>query len=532
MAAPYATQEVQKIPVKIVGGNNFGRYSKISVEETFNMIVSDNALVDYAGYKRVVTIAPTGRGRGIYSSSRASIIIEVIGSQVYKISNALTATLIGTIATSTGEVSIAENNGGQIAITDKVNIYVYNYQLNTFEVSGVDFTFSYSFTFSPGYISFQNGRFIVAALGTTNWVLSAFNDGTVWPNDAQHIGELQTKPDSVQAVVPMPGGGNVAFVFGKNVTEKWTDIGAALFPYQKASTFNIDYGCINATTIAELENMIVWLAVNEQSGVVVMTCNGGAIKQISTDGIDFKLSQLTAPQNCSAFLFKQDGHLIYQFTFIADNLTYLYDFNTGLFFTATDEDNDYHIARKVVLFNNRYYFTSINGGNLYAMGTQYTNYEYAPDDIKQIPRVRVTAPFRLPDSAAYIARKLTFTIENGQPNTYTEYEYDVIGDELLLATEGGIDITTEGDALITTEQSSDNAINVITLSQAAIDLSISRDGGETFGTSYRYNMQRTGKRRSILNYQRLGRANDASMQLKFIGFERFVCFDGELEIYR
>ena len=48
--APKANQGTFTIPLDLVGGNKFGRYKKVSVEQTFNMMVSDDALVDYAGY--------------------------------------------------------------------------------------------------------------------------------------------------------------------------------------------------------------------------------------------------------------------------------------------------------------------------------------------------------------------------------------------------------------------------------------------------------------------------------------------------
>ena len=101
--------------------------------------------------------------------------------------------------------------------------------------------------------------------------------------------------------------------------------------------------------------MIVWLGVNEQSGPVIMYANGSTTKGISTDGIDYVLSNLTNPENCTGFLFRQDGHIIYQFSFLDDNISYAYDFNTGLFFNISDENLNYHIARQVVFFKNDYY---------------------------------------------------------------------------------------------------------------------------------------------------------------------------------
>lgn len=488
--------QITEVPLKIVGGTVFGRYPKISIEQTYNMIISDEALVDYAGYKNVLVLSENGTGRNIYSSSRANRMLSVIGSNVFTVDDGINKTFIGSLSTSEGDVFISENNNGEIAITDKVHIYIYNYLNNTFKISGTDFVFTYPFVFMPGYITFQNGRFVVAALGTTNWVLSDFNNGLVWPSDAQHIGTLQTKPDTVQGAIPFPGRGNLLFVFGSTVAEPWTDVGARLFPYIKSSTFNVDYGCLNPLTIAANENIIVWLSSNEESGPTIMYSTGGEIKKISTDGIDFKLSQLTNPSNSYGYLFRQDGHIIYAFTFVDDNLSYIYDFNTDKFFTTSDENINHHIARNVVFFNNKYYFVSFVDGNLYEFGTQFTNYEYSETNIKEIPRIRICPPLRLPNQRWYVGKSLGFTIENGQPNT-------------IISIPGPIpfEIATEG-----------------------VDLSISRDGGETFGSALRLNMNPTGKRKSRFIYQRLGYVNDATFQLRFVGLGRFVAFDGIVEV--
>lgn len=497
MPAPNASQDVKELPVEIVGGNKFGRYNKINYSQTWNMIVSDEFLVPYAGYKNVVTTAVQSPGRGLYASSRGNFMLAVIGGAVYTINTDLIATEIATLITDVGDVYIAENNNSEIVITDGTNVYVYNYSAMTF----VMLTSAQFPGKNPGYVSFQNGRLIITSNDTTLWYLSALNMATVWTGAGTYIGSLQTKPDFVQAAVPVPGGGNNLLLFGRNVTEQWQDVAAALFPYQRASTFDVDYGCINASTVASLNNFIVWLSVNEQSGPTIMVCAGNQTKQITTDGIDYKMGNLTDPENCTAFLFQQDGHLIYQFTFITDNLTYAYDFNSGLFFSVSDPDLNYHPAREVVYFNNAYYFVSLNGGNIYLFDTILQNAQYSSLDIQEIPRIRITPPVRLPTQRMFIMKSLGFTVENGQPNTFTSTH----------AVEATLPVL---------------------ISSSSVDLSISRDGAENFGSSLRLDMNPTGKRKSRFIFQRLGQANDATFQLRFYGLNRFVCTDGVLEIYQ
>ena len=101
----------------------------------------------------------------------------------------------------------------------------------------------------------------------------------------------------------------------------------------------------------------------------------------------------------------------------------------------------------------------------------------------------------------------------------------------ILATEAYVDITTESGNPIGVEATVAQTEYVVNYSEA-VDLSISRDGGESFGSSWRLNMNPTGQRKSRFIYQRLGIVNDATFQLRFSGFGRFVCTNGVLEVYQ
>lgn len=540
MVAPNAQYQIQEVPLKIVGGTHYGRYPKISDEETWNFLVSDGFLVPYAGYANVLTLASTLPGRGVYSSFRESMLLAVWGTLVYRINQNLTYSIIGSLFTDTGDVYIAENNNGQIALTDGVYVYVYNYatevSADVFRSSNPTSVNSFTFPYtSPGYISFQNGNLIIACQYTTNWILSGINDdgapdATVWTVDSDTVGALQTKPDYVQAAVPVPGGGNNLLLLGRNVAETWQYTGGALFPYQRLSTFNSDYGCINPATVSGLGDVIVWIGVNEQSGPTLMVYSGNQVKQISTDGIDFTMGNLTNPSNCTGFLYQQDGHLIYQFTFPSSNISYAYDFETQLFFNVSDENLNYHIARQIVYFNNTYYFVSLNGGNLYEFDTKFSAAQYATDNIKPIPRIRITAPFRLPTQRPFIVKSLGFTIEQGEPNAIPVI-YDYTGGYQEILAENGYFIAAENGSFICTEEEPQAPTAIFPIPTNAVYLSISRDGGVNFGSSLERPMNPTGNRVSRFIYQRLGRANDFTAQIRFVGPQRFVVTDGLLEVY-
>lgn len=473
----------QTVPFKMVGSTVFGRYPKISVEQTFNMIISDDWLVPYAGYQNVLEISPSGKGRGIFVSTRLNKLIVVVDNIVYTVDTSLNLTQIGLLSTFSGDVFIDENQNNQIGICDKQNIYIYNYITTTFTTVTLNFT--------PGYIYFQDGYFIApdisSIVGSAKWRLSALNDGTNWPLSPQTEGLFQTKPDQVVACVAFPSKENLLFVMGRIVTELWYDTGGALFPYQRSSSVNIDYGCLNPATIAVGDRFVVWLAANEKSGPVIMYSEGGNTVQISNDGINFKLAELNHPEISYGFLFKQDGHLLYQITFPdpSDNLTYTYDFSTQKFFTLTNQTMDFHIAKKVAFFNNTYYFVSLIDGNLYELDTKFTNYDYSNNVIYEIPRTRVCETVRMPDTSPFITQNLNFVVEQGESVT-----------------------------------------------PGRIDFNVSRDGGQTFGNVVSQTMNTLANRRNRVTFRRMGYGNEMTPQFRFQGFGRFVIGNGTMDLYQ
>lgn len=568
-------QNFKSVPINIVGSSTFGRYPKISIEKTYNMFMSDNWLVPYAGYQIAVPSSMFGNGlvgRAVYASSKLGRLVVVIDSNVYLVNLFFdqnlartfdsTATLInpGTpLQTNTGVVYIAENNKPQILISDSVNLYLYDPTLSpTFRVvTGLQFT--------PGYITFHDTYFLCAARqdnfysppATNTWRLSGQNDGLTWLNNAASIGLIQTKPDAIQAVLRFPSKGNAILVIGSVVSEPWFDTGAQLFPYQRNNQYNIDYGCLNPATIAYMDSFAVWLAQNEKSGpIIVYSTDGCTINKITTDGIDYLMSQLTTPQDSQGFLYRQDGHLIYHINFYTDNLSLFYDFNTEKFFHASDENLNYFIAAQVAFFNNQYYFVSKNFGSLFAFDTIYTDYSTQNDSagnpiLKEIPRFRTCKNIRLPSQEYRIINDIGFTIESGETN----YQQQILGGDALWLTQDDDFVITQGNSVFLVTQDNNfietqDQLDVLiaqntdsidfdfikfqnnqntgfgTLSLPRVDLSFSYDGGATFGHDMPYVLNPIGQRKNKLMWWQCGIANDAVPLFKFWGIGRFVATDG------
>lgn len=539
--------DFQEIPVDIVGFTGFGRYPKISSEVTYNMIGSDGFLVPFAGHKKIMDIDPKGVGRGIFNSERHGKLIVVIDDGIYVVDKQEYFTKVGTIGTSDGDVSIDENDANQIAICDKKNIYIYD--TNTGAITKV----TDNSDFTPGYVSFHDTYFIAPDINQPKWRLSGNNDGLSW--DASFYGLFQTKPDNVAAVVRVPGKGNQILVLGNIVTESWQDVGAQLFPYQRSTGFNIDYGVLNTSTIAFGDTFVIWLGINEKSGPVIMYCDGSNPVQISNDGINFKLAQLKNPTKAHGYLFKQDGHLLYviSFTDLQDNFTLAYDFNTQKFISLCDENMNYHIAKKVVFFNNKYYFISFKDGCLYELNSKYTTF-----DGNVIPRVRITKNLRMPDSSPFVINNLNMTIEEGEntnnPNYYGVENVVRKGDISSPSDFPSISIVNDGwifDIIANVYDNDENLTNtgeyflagerimwltdrwiVLKPQVSRVDLAVSYDGGATFSGYNSVEMNEQGNRTNIMRWFGLGRSNDVVLQFRFWSSGRIVVTNGTMSIYQ
>jgi hypothetical protein len=333
---------------------------------------------------------------------------------------------------------------------------------------------------------------------------------------------------------------------GNTVTEPWFDLGLQLFPYQRQSSSNMDYGCLNPATIAATDEVVVWLAQNEKSGPIIVYSTGGMPEKITTDGIDFLFSNLKNPMDSQAFIYRQDGHLFYHINFYTDNLSLFYDFNTKKFYHASDENLNYFIANEVAFFKNQYYFLTQKNGNLYAFDTVFTTY-----DGKEIPRIRTCKSYRKPTQEYFVANDVGFTIETGE----TDYQQQDLGPQLLLTEDGKFLITEGASVFMTTEDDEyllfENDNNFVSeqvdpsdfsflqdeqnantgtsnLSLPRVDLSISIDGGASFSSDMPYNLNPIGQRRNKLQWWQLGIANDFTCQFKFWGLGRFVVTDGIL----
>lgn len=528
------TPRGEPVPVRIVGSSIFGRHHIISDERTWNMFISDEWLINFAGYNQAVEILGTGvEGRGGFHSTRGNFVLAVLGSNVYRIDQNLGYTFLFSILSFSGEVFMDENLSSQIVIVDGTSTaYIYNYTTGSIGAIVWDYAGG-GIPFTPNYVTYQNTYFIFGNADTnttgSQWYVykSGFNPSTLadplkltWVQTLT----LQTKPDFARACIRIPSHGNNLLVLGTTVAEIWTNV-AGLQVYQRQSSINIDYGVASVSTIAASDDMVAWLGINEKSSPAIMVMMGGRAERLSTDGIDYLLSRVQFPGESTAMFYRQDGHVFYILTLFdpADNFSIMYDFTTKKFFDITDWDFTYHPARQMVYFNNEVYFVSLKQGSLMRLSSDITSISTGLENLYEIPRVRKCDTYRLPGSDRFIVNQFSFTVENGvEPNVDFQFECDgyILGEVSsgIMYSEDDLPLLIEG--------------GTCQVYRPRIDVTISKNGGETYSSVNSYYMHATGHYKNQPRFHHLGEANQFTIQLRFWGFGAVCIANGMLEVYQ
>ncbi|MGA0832103.1 MAG: hypothetical protein ACO3P4_04735, partial [Polynucleobacter sp.] len=111
------------------------------------------------------------------------------------------------------------------------------------------------------------------------------------------------------------------------------------------------------------------------------------------------------------------------------------------------------------------------------------------------------------------------------------------GEYLGFITQSGDDLVTQDNLYLVSQQHQEGTSATLiaqqegdtgtsNLSLPHVDLSISTDGGASFGTEWAYYLPPVGHRKNRLMWWQVGIANDFVPQFKFWGLGRFVATDG------
>jgi len=468
------------------------------------------------GLELLATIG-SGPIRGVWAfSPQDGVAFVVSGTELYKINNSYTATLLGTVAGS-GPVSMSDN-GTQLFIAANGPSYIYNNTTNAFgQITDPDFPGAVTVCYLDGYFVFNEPN------SQKLWV-TALLDGT--SIDPLEFASTEGSPDGLIAVA---ANFREVWAFGTNSIEVWYDSGATDFPLQRIQGAFNELGCAAPYSVAKMDNGMFWLGRDRRGQGMVYRANGYTGQRISTHAVEWQIQQYSDISDAIAYTYQQDGHSFYVLIFPTGNATWVYDAATGAWHERAgwvNGDFTRHRSNCQMAFNNQIVVGDYANGNLYAFDLDV----YADNgSIQKWLRSWRALPTGQNNLKRTAHHSLQLDCESGVGlNLYPGYDSENIDTEsglnlvaeyvqTFLATQSGVTLTTEaGDGFepLGQYELSDTDITgyeIVTNSYSAapgynpeVMLRWSDDGGHTWSNEHWSPVGKIGVYQQRVFWRRLG----------------------------
>lgn len=299
-----------------LGGAYLARSSDISAQRCINLFpqIEDTnqgarigGLIGCPGLDLLVTpkSAPV---RGLLA--RPSELLAVVGNKLYSINTSYVATEVGTLGTSSGQVSMADN-GAQVFIADGGG---YIYSGGTLAaITAPDFTGAETVTFVDGYFAFNvpgSGQFMITGL---------YDGASV---DGLDFATAESDPDKTVAVIRSH---DELWVFGERSIEPYRNTGNIDFPFESISGTAIEMGLQARFSVARAGNTLFWLGHNDEGGGMVFIATGYVPQRISTHAIEREIQGYVTTSDAVGFAYQQEGNTFYVLSFPTEGVTWCYD---------------------------------------------------------------------------------------------------------------------------------------------------------------------------------------------------------------
>ncbi len=297
----------------------------------------DELTGEYHVYKRpglLNTTTIAGAGLGIYNWRGHNYRIQ--GATIYKDNVAIGGGAPnGALNTSGGVYRFSQTKGATRQLQFGNGAKTYNYDGGAgpiTEIAGLNFPVP-----AIKGIGYLDGTMYVADAMAKIHGCDTINDPINW-TDTLNVIEAQIEPDDGVALAKQLV---YIILFKQWSTEVFYDaqnlVASPLGPVQGAK---INFGCINADSVQEIDGALFWVSVNRSTSPQVMMLDNLKANIVSTRAVDRLLKKCDFA-SILAFSFKCDGHRFYGVTMKNSNLTLVYDAAEKMWEQWTDEDGNY-----------------------------------------------------------------------------------------------------------------------------------------------------------------------------------------------
>ena len=401
---------------------------------------------------RLAVTAGTGGVRGEYRASSGTLYV-VIGTGVYTMNATPALTLVGTMASSSGPVSMADNSVTLLIVDGTITGYTVDLASQAFGT-----VVSAAF-YGADRVDILDGFFCLNRPGTNQFYLS---DNIATTFNPLYIAAKAGLDKLVSLVVVR----RELWLLGERSVQIYQNSGAPDFPFQ-IITGGIEHGCAAKHSVVKMDGAMLWLASDPQGKAIVLRGANYQAQRVSTHAIEAMFQSFGTISDAVGWSYQQSGHTIYVLTFPTAGQTWCLDLATGLWHQWVSNGGMHPCASQAATF----------GAN------------YVGD--RTLPNIYVLDPNIDTDNGVPITRLRSFPHiihGNAQRVVYS--------------------------ALIADMQTGTVAAG---LPEPQLQLRYSDDRGLTWGTPQYQGMGTSGQGIVSLQFQRLGMARDRVFELSWSG---------------
>lgn len=257
----------------------------------------------------------SGGWRALYRASNG-VLYGVNGQQVVRIDSGYAFTLLGTMVSATGPVSLSDNTVNVLIVDGTAAGYSLTMASNAFA------TISSPAFYGGNKVDLIDGFFVLNRPGTNQFYLSNNIDITF---DPLYIAAKSHLDRIVSLIVVR----SELWVYGERTTEIYQDVGASDFPLQRAAL--IEYGCAATASVAKGDGKTFWLSRSAEGKCIAVVGEAYQAKRISTHAIERVFQDSYAViSDAIGYIYQLGGHMIYVLTFPTAGATWAYDLASGL----------------------------------------------------------------------------------------------------------------------------------------------------------------------------------------------------------
>lgn len=369
----------------------------------------------------------------------------------YEITNAGVATSRGTLVSTSGRVSIADN-GVELFISDGTSKgYVYTIATTTLTaVTDADAVISDTVTFLDSY-------FVVSKSASGQFNFSDGYAGLNWGADS--FGNAESNPDKLTAVIAEKG---LLGLFGEFTSEVWANVGTSPVPFARVQGGTVEWGLAARWSLAKFDDGVIFLGRNRLGQVSVIRQG----QRVSTPDLDYLINGYSNFADAAGFSYMLNSHPMYQLNFPTVSKSWLYDGKTGAW-SELESSGGRHRAELSAQHLGAIRVADYSNGKIYTL-----------------------SPDVYTDNGAEIAREII----SGQ--VYTQEYRKLSMGELKLDVEAGVGLATG--------QGSDPQIM----------LQVSRDKGHTYGVERWKSLGKIGEYNARAHWRRLGDTRGTVFKLR------------------